>query len=94
MTKTMELLKKARKNSGIATGFLPAKDLEGKQHENVNSFRENNKVSKLMAKVKAQAFKNIGSFALDEQASSQKLIEMIEQHQKAIQQRLKGMESR
>ena len=94
MTRTKELLKKARKKSGIVNGFLPNKDLEGKQHENVNNFRENNKVSKLMTKLKAQAFKNIGSFAMDEKASPQKLIEMIEQHQKAIQQRLKGMESR
>ena len=94
MTRTMELLKKARKKSGKATGFLPAADLEGKQHENVNKFRESNKVSNLMAKLKKEAYKSIGSFALDEQASSQKLIEMIEQHHKAIQQRLKGMGSR
>ena len=82
MTRTIELLKKAREKSAIATGT--SSEISGKKLENVNRFRAQNKLS-------ARALKNYKKLADgNAQDVAQAVIDRIEMHQAQIRAALKN----
>ncbi len=87
MTKTMELLKKAQKQSTIASGRVSGKDISPEQQKKMNDFRENNKLSAHISK----EFKKL-AFGQNKDAS-QSVIERIEQHHSMVRNALKRMQN-
>ncbi|HCU59109.1 MAG TPA: hypothetical protein DIC64_03920 [Alphaproteobacteria bacterium] len=89
MTKAIELLKKAREKSGIASGFLGNPSDE--KHKEVNEFRENPEYQKFGPYLDRLARKNYNRIAhpiTKDLKSPKKFLEFVEQHQKAIKQAL------
>jgi len=86
MSKKLDLLNKAREKSMIACGRH--KDVSDEQQKNLNLFREANLLPHFMEKVRKD-YKTIGTLSMTEVKSSEKLLENIEKHQKAVRAALR-----
>ena len=86
MTKAIELLKKAREKSGIATGFVSNEDLKGIQHKNA---LWNRKILEKVLKGARKGFKNRIAHASTDDFSNQDILAKIEKDQKVVKNALK-----